>query len=368
MDIGPERVRNRSFANRLARLQNNECRHSADLQRGRPVLLSCPIQRGSIRVSVDMYGPILGCDSYRHKNVERTFVRLSTGRLSAYSRLFSSTVLREMASNGCSTLFARLLRESLLLDGISKEQRVRDAFEAAFAVLRTEECRDEYVYKTALSHKVLLGTHSLNSACMLTEFRVGECKADLAILNGTATAYEIKSERDSLSRLAKQLEAYKKVFARVVVIAGQTHVDMILKSTSSGVGVMGLSNRYQLTTLREPEDSPERICPLTVLDAIRANEATEILRGLGVPIPNVPNTKLRLKLGELFAQLHPADVHREMVRTLKRSRDLAPLGQLVNQLPPSLHAASLSIPLRKADHIKLVNALNTELSEAVNWA
>ena len=120
---------------------------------------------------------------------------LDSSELSAISRLFSSAVFREMAEKGRSSLFAKLLKEINVISP-GKLSRVANVFDAAFDVLRAAGRRDEYIYRAALTHKVLLGTHSLNTASMLSEFRVGGCKADVAILNGTATVYEIKSERD----------------------------------------------------------------------------------------------------------------------------------------------------------------------------
>ncbi len=294
-------------------------------------------------------------------------MRPNATRLSAYSRLFSATVFREMASKGRSGLFARLVRESGLLDNAKRIDRVSDAFEAAFAFLRVAECRDEYIYRTALTHKVLLGTHSLNSASMLSEFRVAECKADVVILNGTATVYEIKSERDSLSRLSKQIETYRKVFARAYVIAGENHVSSVIASIPPDVGVMLLSKRQQIRTVREAEDRPDRLCPATVFDSLRTTEASQILKRFGISTPEVPNTMLHSELRKLFVQLRPQDVHDGMVQTLKKTRDLAPLAQLVDQLPPSLQAAALSTNLKKSDHSKLLSAIDTELTKALNW-
>src|SRR5581483_181282 len=108
------------------------------------------------------------------------------------SRLFSATVLRELARKGRSPLFARLASQSHLLHTLSASERVYNAFETAFSFLRREGYRDEYIYKAALTQRILLGKHSLQTASMLNEFRVGECKADIAILNGTATVYEVK--------------------------------------------------------------------------------------------------------------------------------------------------------------------------------
>lgn len=298
----------------------------------------------------------------------RSAVATSGSQLAATSRLFSSAVFREMATKGRSSLFVRLMKEAQLLDKWASLDRVKDAFDAAFVVLSTGSRRDEYIYKAALTHKVLLGTHSLSTACMLNEFRVGECKADIAILNGTATVYEIKSERDSLSRLERQVEAYKRVFASVFVIAGENHVDAVLAATSADVGVLRLSKRQQISTLRDAENRPDRICPATVFDALRTGEAKQILTRLGVSHPTVPNTVLHAELRKLFVGLPPEAVHMEMVRTLKGTRSLLPLARLVGHLPRSLQAVALTVSLRRGDHGRLVSAVNTPLAEAMGWA
>jgi hypothetical protein len=44
------------------------------------------------------------------------------------------------------------------------------------------------------------------------------------------------------------------------------------------------------------------------------------------------------------------------------------LSALVDQLPLSLQTAALSVPLRKADHDRLVAAVNTRWKDAVGWA
>ena len=149
-------------------------------------------------------------------------------QLAAISRLFSSSVDREMARKGKSPLFARLATQSLSVDSLSGSQYVYSLFDGAFSILEREGNRHEYIYKAALTHKILLGKHSLQTASMLNEFRVGQCKADLVILNGTSTVYEVKSERDSLSRLERQVAAYATVFAQVYVIAAEKHVDAVV--------------------------------------------------------------------------------------------------------------------------------------------
>ena len=103
-------------------------------------------------------------------------VNLATDQLAAISRLFSSSIVREMARKGRSPLFARLAAQSQLLRSISSSERVYALFDAAFSLLKREGYRHEYIYKAALTHKILLGKHSLQTASMINEFRVGECK------------------------------------------------------------------------------------------------------------------------------------------------------------------------------------------------
>ena len=284
------------------------------------------------------------------------------------TRLFSSAVFREMAKKGSSALFARLIALTDIADRCADDATVGAAFNATFDVLKTAGRRDEYIYRSALTHNVLMGTHSLNTACMLTEFRAGACKADLAILNGTATVYEIKSERDSLARLANQIDNYKKVFAKVYVIASEGHVTGVLDTVPNGIGVMMLGSRYRITTVREAEDRPDRICSATVFESLRSAEAVAILKRLKIAVPDVPNTQRHAAMRSLFAQLDPTSVHKAMVSTLKRTRDLAPLSELVDHLPRSLHAAALSIQVRRADHARIVEAVSTPLGAAMVWA
>jgi hypothetical protein len=293
---------------------------------------------------------------------------LASAQLAAISRLFSSSVIREMARKGRSPLFARLASQSLLLNSLPASERVYSLFEAAFSMLKREGYRHEYIYKAALTHKILLGKHSLHTASMLTEFRVGECKADLAILNGTATVYEVKSERDSLSRLERQVTAYAKVFARVYVIAAENHVDSVIGSVPEDVGILRLNSRHQISTLREAADRPERTSPAAIFDSIRTEEARLILVSQGMLIPVVPNTAMSSVLRDLFIKLDARTAHEGMVQVLKRTRNLLPLSDLVALLPHSLQPAALSVPLRKLDHARLVAAVNTRLEDAMAWA
>jgi hypothetical protein len=170
-----------------------------------------------------------------------------------------------------------------------------------------------------------------------------------------------------LSRLERQVAAYAKVFAKVYVIAAEDHVSGVISSVPKDVGVLRLSNRHQISTLREAPDRPERTSPAAIFECVRALEARLILQSCGVSVPVVPNTELNGVLRNLFTRLDPQEAHEGMVRVLKKTRNLLPLSDLVERLPRSLQTAALSVPLRKFEHARLVAAVNTPLQDAMAW-
>jgi hypothetical protein len=292
---------------------------------------------------------------------------LENSQLSAVSRLFSASLMRELARTGRSPLFARLANESSLLDLTAPNETVRNLFDLAFSLLKRKNYRHEYIYKAAIAHKVLLGKHSLQTAVMLNEFRVGENKADSVIFNGTSTVYEIKSERDSLARLSKQISSYQKVFAKVNIVTGENHLDEVLELVPQNVGVLLLTDRFQISTIREAIDSTDQTIPEVIFDSIQLSEAKRILKTRGFEIPALPNTQMYQALRKLFITLTPSEAHNGMVQTLRNTRSLLPLAEFIKKLPHSLQAAALSTPLRKQDHVRFLDAMDTPISEALKW-
>ena len=286
----------------------------------------------------------------------------------AVSRFFSRSVLKELAKDGRSPMFARLLHESGVDQYLQPSDTVGSAFERAFGFLRQTDFRHEYAYKAALTHKILLGTHSLNTASMMTEFRVGRCKADVVILNGTGTVYEIKSERDSLSRLENQISDYRDVFASVNVIVGEKHVRNVLDIVPKDVGILKLSGRYQISEVRAALNAPYRTKSSRIFGSMTLREAGLVMSGLGISTPNVPNTlKYRAYL-ELFQDIAPEDAHRMMVNILKKTRSLTHLVPVIAHLPTSLQSVALSMKISKVEFNNLFLALDASVHEARGWA
>lgn len=294
-------------------------------------------------------------------------ITLENSQLSAASRLFSASLIRELSRKGRPCQFSRLARQLSPLGLTSSAAPLGNFFDSAFSLLKRKNHRHEYIYKAAIAHKVLLGRHSLRTAVMLNEFRVGTSKADTAILNGTSSVYEIKSERDTLARLEHQVSSYSKVFANVNIITGENHLSNVLAMVPGDVGVLLLSDRFQISTIREAVDSPERTVPGAVFDAIRLYEAKKILRKHMIEIPQVPNTQMHRVLREKFVKLTSLEAHEGMVQVLRGTRSQYPLADFVAALPHSLQTAALYLPLRKRDYATLVDVMALPLGKALEW-
>lgn len=66
----------------------------------------------------------------------------------------------------------------------------------------------------------------------------GEARIDVAVLNGVAAGYEIKSPSDTLSRLPHQRDAYNKVFDYVTIVTSSKYLEAIDQLIPSWWGLM----------------------------------------------------------------------------------------------------------------------------------
>jgi len=241
---------------------------------------------------------------------------------------------------------------------------LRDFFDLVYSYLK-KNYRNEYIYKNAIAQKIILGTHSLYTSTMLTELRAGTCKADVVVLNGTSTVYEIKSDLDSFARLAKQIDSYQQVFDRVTIITSERHVGNLKNMLPSSIGIDVLTQRYQIHTERKPASCPERINQAMIFETLRRSEYLEILGKHYGEIPRVSNTRIHSVCKDLFLKLPADTAHAEMVRVLKKRTNMQFLSDYISKLPASLMASAFSTDFSPQQAQKFVKLLNLETSRVL---
>ncbi|MDT7806719.1 MAG: hypothetical protein QOJ70_532 [Acidobacteriota bacterium] len=277
------------------------------------------------------------------------------------AQFFSTSVLAAIGNGRSSANMNYVLSESNYINFIERGLTFRQLFENLYALL-LNHYRCEYVYKNAIANMILLDRHSPVDSTLLTEFRVGTSKADVVILNGTSSVYEIKTELDSLDRLNDQIASYLKAFDNIYVVTHESQLKKIQRNLSEEIGVILLTQEYTLETLREAPPNKHKVEAATLFDCLRQVEYCDVIRDEFGFVPDVPNTRIYAECKPLFSTLDPTTAHDHMVRVLKRRSANLALRQLVGHAPHSLKFLCLISKLTSKQCSNLSSALDTEVA------
>jgi len=108
----------------------------------------------------------------------------------------------------------------------------------------------------------------------------GHTRADLVVVNGSLTGFEIKSDRDSLVRLKNQVSAYSRVFDYATLVVAGRHLDHAAEQVPSWWGIEtvqswgGRGSRFHV--IRPPKRN-ESLDPLALAQLLWRDEVLEIL-------------------------------------------------------------------------------------------
>lgn len=273
------------------------------------------------------------------------------------AKLFSRVVVKEFASKGYSQLASSVLRETGISSNFFQDLTVKDLYDISYDTLCCAY-QNEYIYKNTIAEKILLGRHSINTASMLMEFRVGVCKADAVILNGSSTAYEIKTQYDNLKRLHSQIDAYRKVFGGVCVITTPGRTDEMLTILEKDIGVLMLSEKHKLVSIRKPESLINLVDPSSIFEVLRKCEYTKIVKELTGSIPDVPNSRMYSECKAIFSEISPNNAHNAMVNVLSVRGKSKFYNSFVLSVPTSLKSVAISYNLSDLERKSFLNVLN----------
>lgn len=282
--------------------------------------------------------------------------------ISSLVNLFSINIIKEIANTNKSQKAIKIIEETHNLSLLDHNETLFDFFDRVYDLL-FKNYRSEYCYKNTIVRRHLLGKHSLKTSFVLTEFRAGNCKADLVLLNGTSTVYEIKSEFDSPARLQRQLTAYKKVFDRINIITTRNFYEKVKDTIEDHVGIMILKDNEYISDLKKSKSIKHNLSPEDIFNTLKREEYLTINRKYFGRIPKVPNTQIYKVSKELFCQLSPEVAHDEMVNTLKIRGNSTELKSFINDSPNSLKAISISQQLSDKERKKFTCLLNKKVHD-----
>lgn len=271
----------------------------------------------------------------------------------ALSRIFTPVVMDSLVQKGYSPYLSEVCENSGLLKNIDPATTLGQFFDWVYNLL-FKQYRSEYLYKNVITNKILLGKYSLNTSKILTEFRVGRNKADVVLLNGTTTVYEIKSQFDSFARLENQIQSYFEIFDYINVITSPSHEKKLDSILPDKAGILVLTDRNTISTIREPKSNKANINPAILFDSLRKAEYIRIIHEYYGTLPDVPNTQVYRECKNLFCKIPPVIAHALTIKILKGRNNSKILKEFINKAPSSISAYAMSISSQEKKMQKLM--------------
>lgn len=172
-------------------------------------------------------------------------------------------------------------------------------------------------------HRDLLGQHKhdLANTLFVDELDLcGEVRVDVAVINGSLSGYELKSAKDTLRRLPKQVELYSKMLDYAVLVVAENHYNEATEIVPDWWGVtvaLALEDGVFLKEVRPAELNPKVDASYLVRLLWRDEILAELTRlGLDKGVRSKP----RRVLWERFSDSIPLDEVRSIVRRRLKDR------------------------------------------------
>lgn len=190
--------------------------------------------------------------------------------------------------------------------------------------------RNEYFYKNTIFNRHVLGKRSLRTTTALQELRVGRSLADVVVINGQATVYEIKSEFDSFQRLSSQLQDYYKMFGYVYIVTSESQLEAALKFTEgTPTGVYVVTRQEYLSERKKAIWDNRYFCKMEMYRTLRKYEREAVIQQCGHHLPDVAPVYYFQACYQLWEQIPMTTLHREFLKQLKqRQQPIQGLKQL----------------------------------------
>lgn len=271
------------------------------------------------------------------------------------AQAFTRPVLTQLARTGSDQPLRRLL--SCVAGRDAESVPLGSILDTTLEVLR-KNYRCEYVYKAAIVDRIIFGRHSPRTASLHIELPVGRSIVDVAVFNGTSTAYEIKTELDSDRRLSTQTPDYLRAFERVYVVTHPSLVARYLRILDERVGILALSPRGSLAEVRAANGSGESIDKHALFRLLRSHEYCQALEQVFGAQPRLPNGRRYGHYNKLWMELSVEQAHKLTVSAMRARTTSPEMVAFMRQMPVSYRALGYATPLSSVQQARVLNLLH----------
>jgi len=273
----------------------------------------------------------------------------------ALTALFSSATYRDLATELPSFAIGRI---AAAISGghIAELSTLKNFLDTGYAVL-SKHYRNEYVFKNTIVSKLIFGRHKPTTASAFLEFPAGDSFADVLVLNGSSTAYEIKTDLDSFSRLSTQVRDYQTRFEFVNLVVSVRRAPSALRRLPKGVGLIAVHNNGRMQALVKATSNQHMLSAEHIFRSLRQREVQTILARLD-KLPNSADPVEQWHAQKrAFISLNPTEAHASMVPVLRRRGQKT--GEIASrdEFPPSALALAYGTRLTGKGQARILHRL-----------
>ena len=287
--------------------------------------------------------------------------------------LYGLSVFRDLATTGESEAAASVLKQinSTKQEKLTLGEVIQSTYEHN---IRPDKNPREYEFKNELLRDVL--SDGWDAATVQFEQPCGDVRADVVVYypQGGAHAYEIKTGRDSLSRLQRQIETYQRAYPKVTVVTTPERVSEVAKVVPPQVGISVLDgwttadweDRLGILTIRPAQRYTEKLDVNVITAHLRTAEAPRAVAELGREPAKGGYKWTRNR--EILAKHDAVKVAEVASAVICRARALKPHQvDLLDKVPLALAARIVKFGVNKVQGRRLIRSLNaTDLAHAVD--
>lgn len=250
-------------------------------------------------------------------------------------RFFSKAMLHDLLSGKKNNVFECVVQRYISdVTGKSYQELVSEIY-----TYLGKEYRTEYFYKNTMLNKLLIKKHDYRKTIVLSELPIANSKADFIMINGKGVVYEIKTELDNLERLDAQIKDYYKAFTEVYVVTYEENLDKVKKIIPEKTGIMLMTKRKALKTVREAKTEYKYLDLYTIFKILRKYEFENIIREMGVELPEVSQFVYYNSCLEILATCDIKQLQKYMLIELKKRMKIE-IVEFSLQLPEELRFLS----------------------------
>jgi hypothetical protein len=191
---------------------------------------------------------------------------------------------------------------------------------------------------------------------------MGKSCADLMIVNGTSTIYEVKTDLDDFARLSGQVLDYSSRAEHVNVVVSEARAKTAEGHLADHVGILAVTERGRLRMIR-PSTSQLRVLRVDHLyQLLRTGEAAAILKRTLDYDLDVASGSAWPRMREMFGQLSIELAHREVVDELRNRGRAAGAVAAVPHFPPSLRCLAYATSISGRGATRVLTRLGQSVS------